>query len=171
MPGSIWDPRLLIETQTANPHSKPTGTPTGRVWKGSFGLSAIQHHLGLGAPGGRLITISSYRSSSPSLPKGLQGAPTERLGSASRTKFPTGHREFPNGYPRGAPNPAPPLLSEALVMGITHCAHLAAHLETALPSTLSQRLSSPSLFWKKLPLCCKNYLPCSPFFVFSFPLL
>lgn len=59
------------------------------------------------------LPIPPYTSSSPSLPGGLQGVPTGRLGRASGTKSPTGYWEFPNGYPRGAPNPVHPLLREA----------------------------------------------------------
>lgn len=55
LPGSIQDPRILIEMQTASPHSRPTETPTGRAWKGPFGISAVQHRLGLGAMGGRAL--------------------------------------------------------------------------------------------------------------------
>lgn len=63
-------------------------------------LNAIQHRLGLGAVERRAtLPISSYISSIPNLPKGLQGAPTGSLGSASRTKLSTGYWGFPNGYP------------------------------------------------------------------------
>lgn len=92
----------------------------------------MQHCLGLGLGRKGSLLISSCRSSSPGLPEGLQGVPTGRIGCAPRSKLPTGHREFSKGYPRGALNPAPHLLSKALVMAITHCAHLATCLETGI---------------------------------------
>lgn len=85
--------------------------------------------------------------------------------AASRTKFPTAHWAFPAEYPRGALNlPLPSWESSRFPVSFI-VPSLLPSLEAALLSTFSQLPSIPFLFWKQLPLHCKNHLSMHTFCV------
>lgn len=135
--------------QIAKPHCRPTEpTPVGRAGKCVFrvrapGESHVQCWLGPGAAGVGILTQPSYRSSIPTLPRGLQGVLQGAGDATPRTKFPPACWHFQVGIPE---EPTPCLSPPERVLSylFIHCPTLLPCLETAFLSTFSQLPGSVS---------------------------